>query len=151
MSHTPRSVTHRQANKAARNSPATQRMPDRILIVERDAEDPAVWRYGLADGGGELGDRVFQIRHDSPDDWTPLGDRHGDLFWTTAILLIRPAGEQTRIVYDLTLKPVEAPEPPPRPSGARWERSTSGKAKGAGETLRQKAERPRDGRPRAAA
>jgi hypothetical protein len=27
---------------------------DRILTIERDAEDPAVWRYGLAGADGHL-------------------------------------------------------------------------------------------------
>jgi hypothetical protein len=46
-------------------------MVDRLLIVEQDPEDPAVWRYGLADGTGELVDAAH-LRHDPLTGSVPL-------------------------------------------------------------------------------
>ena len=59
----------------------------------------------------------------------------------TALLLVRQAKGRTRIVYDLTVRPVgdRAPDQPPRGPDRHWERSTSGTAKGPGETLKQRA------------
>jgi hypothetical protein len=100
-------------------------VPDRILIVERDAEDPTLWRYGLASEDGRLGDQVHRLRHDTATGSTPIGAVHAGL-WPTVTLLIRQAGERTRIVYDLTLRPVATPEPPPRPPGAIHGRQVEG-------------------------
>jgi hypothetical protein len=33
-------------------------MARRFLIVEQDGTDPLLWRYGLADANGQLGDEV---------------------------------------------------------------------------------------------
>jgi hypothetical protein len=72
----------------------------------------------------------------------PTGAFHEANLWTTAILLVRQAGERTRIVYDLQPWLRDAPpEPPPRPPDGRWERATGGKSKGAGATLQERAER----------
>ena len=73
------------------------------------------------------------------------------MLWPTVILLVRQAGGRDRIVYDLTMRPVDVPEPPPRAPEKRWERSTAGQSKGRGETLSERAQRDREGRPRAAA
>jgi hypothetical protein len=104
---------------------------DRILILERDPADPAVWRYGLTGGDGQsprrlpapLGfgrrpgasrgvGRVPVADRDSPD---PL------------------AGCPDRIVYTLTSGP-PATDPltaSTTPRRARWEGSTAGKCEGA--------------------
>jgi hypothetical protein len=125
-------------------------VPDRILIVERDAEDPGLWRYGLAGEDGRLGDDVYRLRHDPDTGSEPVGEWR-EMLWPTVILLVRRAGVRNRIVYNLTRRPVGVPEPPPRPPERRWARSTSGKSKERGETLRETAERAREGHPRAAA
>jgi hypothetical protein len=125
-------------------------VPDRILIVERDPADETVWRYGVADQAGRLG-ATWRLRLDPAASFVPLDGQNSNGLWPTVILLIRRAAGRTRIVYDLTIRPVDAgPEPPPRPE-ARWERATAGKSKGPGETLSERAERDRHGRPRAAA
>jgi hypothetical protein len=69
-------------------------VPDRILIVERDTEDPALWRYGLAGDNGRLGDRVYQPRHDPATGSVPLGER-AEMLWPTVVLLVRQAGART--------------------------------------------------------
>jgi hypothetical protein len=126
-------------------------MPDRILIVERDPTDDTVWRYGIADAAGQLG-TTYRLRLDPAAGFVPLDGQNSNGLWPTVILLVRRSGHRTRIVYDLTIRPVDAaPEPPPRPPGARWERATAGKSKGPGETLSERAERDRHDRPRAVA
>ena len=114
--------------------------------------DQAVWRYGLADEHGQLPTISYRLRHDPATGSEPVGERHA-MLWPTALLLVRQAKGRTRIVYDLTVRPVgsPAPDPPPRGPERRWERSTSGKAKGPGEALSQRAKRDRKGRHRAAA
>lgn len=63
--------------------------------------------------------------------------------YPTAVLLLRGAKGRSRVVWDVTAGMFpEAPEPPPEPPGeGRWHRSTAGKAKAPGETLRQRAGR----------
>jgi hypothetical protein len=128
-------------------------MADRILILERDPTDPAVWAYGLADANGHLPAQPYQLRHSPTCSEPPTsGDWHEAGLWVTAVLLVRQAGAQTRIVYNLTEAQFgEASEPPPRPPAGRWERSTAKKLREAGETLAQRADRGRRGEPRAAA
>lgn len=89
-------------------------MPDRIVNVERDPTDRALWDYGLADANGRLGDDALQLRHADPLDWTSLGDVDEGL-WPTVILLVRRAGGRDRVVYNLTGRSTgDAPDPPPR-------------------------------------
>jgi hypothetical protein len=77
------------------------------------------------------------------------------MLWPTAVLLVRQAQDRDRdrIVYDLQPWLRDAPpEPPPRPlEGGAGSGSTRGKSNGTGATLQERAERGREGRPRAAA
>jgi hypothetical protein len=52
-----------------------QDAPDRTLILERDAEDPAVWRYGLAGDDGQLPTGAHRLRHDPATGSEPMGER----------------------------------------------------------------------------
>lgn len=124
-------------------------MPERILIVEQDPVDPAVWRYGLADEHGQLPDNAYRLRHDPATGSDAVGERHAGL-WPTAVLLVRQAKGRTRFVYDLTVRPVGGPasDPPPRGPKERWERATAGKSRAHGETLGERAQRDRENRPR---
>ncbi len=124
-------------------------MPDRILILERDPSDPAVWSYGLAADDGQLTAERYRLRHYPATGSEPIGALH-EMLWPTAVLLVRQAGARNRVVYNLT-PAGDAPEPPPRPPERRWERSTARKRRGAGETLAQRAERAQRGEPRVAA
>jgi len=98
-------------------------VPDRILILERDPTDPAIWSYGLADADGRLPAERYRLRHSPTTGSEPIGAVHEGL-WPTAVLLVRQAGARNRVVYNLT-PPRDAPEPPPRPPERRWERSTA--------------------------
>lgn len=72
--------------------------------------------------------------------------------YPTSVLLVRGAKGRSRVVWDVTARMFpEAPERRPEPPGeGRWQRSTAGKAKAPGETLRQRAERYQGPRSRAA-
>jgi hypothetical protein len=59
-------------------------MVDRLLIVEQDPEDPAVWRYGLADGTGELVDAAH-LRHDPLTGSVPLDGQGSNGLWPTRV------------------------------------------------------------------
>lgn len=124
-----------------------------VVVVERDEADPSLWRYGKADREGRLCGDVRRLRYDpaigagAPVD--PPGPDH-----PTAVLLVRQAAESTRrLDWDVgaAMFPQSGsdPEPPP-PAERGWTRATAGKAKGAGETLTQRASRQRP-QPRAAA
>jgi hypothetical protein len=87
---------------------------------------------------GRLGDEDYERHADDPNEGPP-DDLGAAGLWVTAILLVRRAGSRTRIAYNLC--PWEAddtPEPPPRGRHGQWQRSTAGKAKGPGETLRER-------------
>lgn len=119
---------------------------DRVLILERDPTAPAVWRYGLGGDNGQLVADAYRLRHDPEAGSEPIGDC-AEMLWPTVVLLVRQAGGHDRIVYDLTMRPADVPEPPPRGPERRWERSTAGKSKGRGETLSERAQRDREGQP----
>ena len=76
-------------------------MPDRILILERDAEDPAVWRYGLAGEDGQLAADAHQLRHDPATGSEPIGES-AEMLWPTVIILVRQArgAEPDRVRLD---------------------------------------------------
>lgn len=120
-----------------------------LVVVERDPVDLRLWRYGAADATGELTGDARRLRHDRATRCgTPL-DPPGP-HYPTAVLLVRAAGDRQRAVWDVTAAafaegPGRPPEPPQSPGDGRWRRSTAGKAKGSGVTLRQRAERPRPG------
>jgi hypothetical protein len=117
-------------------------MTDRILIVEQDPQNKALWRYGLADEDGQLPADAFVLSSDRAVSGPPADDYHAASLWTTAILLVRQAGDRDPDRLRLTYRPSkDSPEPPPRPPDRPSERSTGGKSKGAGETLGERAER----------
>ncbi len=71
-------------------------MPDRILILERDRADPAVWSYGLADAEGRLPELHYRLRHSPTTGSEPISDHH-EMLWPTVVLLVRRAGRRDRV------------------------------------------------------
>jgi hypothetical protein len=57
-------------------------MAGRILIVERDVEDPTRWRYGIADDAGELVVDTYRLRHATDTGSVPVGEENAHL-WPT--------------------------------------------------------------------
>ena len=131
-------------------------MSHRILILQRDAQGPAVWRYRLADDDGELPAGAHRLRHDPAPGFEPVAESAES---AEDVLADRdppgPSGrrpEPHRVTTSRITSVEKAPEPPPRGPERRWERSTAGgKSKGRGETLSKQVERNQEGRPRAAA
>lgn len=114
-----------------------------VVVVERDQTDPCVWRYGTADGTGQLSQDVRQLRRDPATGCTEPIDPPGP-HWPTAILLIRQASGP-RMEWDVgatMFPPSSRPPTPPAPRTPRgWTRATAGNAKAPGETLQQRASR----------
>jgi hypothetical protein len=126
-------------------------MIERWLIAERDPHDLLLWRYGPGDSSSAaLPAHAPRYRYDPSSMVGVQIDDAGDLYPTVALLL-RMAGARRRITWDLTYRPLPEPPRPPTPPATRHVRSTAGKAKGAGETLGQRANRARGQPPRAAA
>lgn len=75
-------------------------MSHRILILQRDAQGPAVWRYRLADDDGELPAGAHRLRHDPAPGFEPVAEsaESARMFWPTVILLVRQGGGRNRIV-----------------------------------------------------
>lgn len=111
-----------------------------VLLVDPDGSDPELWHFVLKVDGVEVPGSAGTVRRELTDGTiTSVGERAE--WYLTAALLLRDATAREQIRYDMTPQPIPIP-PPARTNGPR-PRATAGRAKGAGETLADRARRTR--------
>jgi hypothetical protein len=110
----------------------------RVLVVDPDGNSSDLWHFVVMVDGAAVAGSDGMLRCDP---LTGSITRVGEWaeWWGTAALLVRAASGRRPIVYDLALPPV--PALPPRGPAGPPPRSTAGRAKAAGETLADRAQR----------
>jgi hypothetical protein len=74
---------------------------DSFLIVERGPHDRRLWHYGLASADGQIPPDAYRLQSDRSGPSAEAVSTEG-MLWVTAILRVRRAGKQDRIVYNLS-------------------------------------------------